>query len=264
MLGLRIQAYVSSERSDATDDLMSFLVEVVNSKLQSLSIDWDIYGDEAITLLVESWARATALLAKKFEPRKFELTIRVRYLPSNMTSLASLTHLHIRFEEAKVEDFLVLGGLDNLVLLNMKASRGLVSGRFIINRGIFLCLKVFSYKMEESWMGLEFEEGAMPQLQRLERGCKASKRGDLSYTNNGMDHLTCLTRVHVTIDCIDATISQVRAVEAALREHLSEIASKPTLELSREFEDYIRMDEEVQPKNVPYLRDFLWMLEDCD
>ena len=142
-----------------------------------------------------------------------------------MGSFASLTHLHIRLHEAKAEDFRVLEGLTNLVLLNMSADCYLVTVRIIIKAGIFSRVKVFSFQIRYSWMGLEFEEGAMPQIQRLGRGFQVSGQMQPAYPDIGMEHLTCLTRVHATINCEGATVSQVEAVETAIRRQMSQITS---------------------------------------
>ena len=118
-----------------------------------------------------------------------------------MGSLASLTHLHIGLLEAKPEDFHALEGLTNLVLLNLRAYHYPVIGRIIIKGGIFPCVKVFSFHTHYSWNGLKFEEGAMPQLQRLGCGFQLSEEMDQVYPEIGMEHLTCLMRVHATINC---------------------------------------------------------------
>ncbi|CAM0943968.1 unnamed protein product [Alopecurus aequalis] len=231
-------------------NLVPFLDKVVKSNLQWLSLNCPYWSDEAVTVLLASWERVTALLANMYEPRKLELRIRnLKRVPPTMGSLASLTHLHIMLDEAKAEDFLILGGLANLVLLNLNACNAScsVGGRIIIKRGLFPCLKLFSFRIHESWMGLEFEEGAMPQLQRLGRGSRVSKQMNQShaaYPDIGVEHLTCLTRVHATFDCQLARVSEVEALEAAVRRQVSEIATKPALELSREYENRMMSEDE--------------------
>ncbi|KAF6992738.1 hypothetical protein CFC21_009700 [Triticum aestivum] len=214
-------------------NLMSFFDEVVNSKLHSLSLNCEDFDDEEVSLLVDSWAEVTAPPENKFQPPRFELVLLdlpLGRVPPNMGSLFSLTHLHIQLEQAKAEDFQVLGGLTNLVLLNLVAKSCFLEGiRFIIKKGTFLHLKVFSLIIRDSWMGLEFKEGSMPQLQRLWRTLGViTARDRFEYLDIGTEHLTCTT-VHVTINCTDATYSQVYAAEAAIRSKISE----PTLVLSR-------------------------------
>jgi disease resistance protein RPM1 len=264
ILGLTLKTSIPKET-----DLVPFLEEVVKSKLQSLSLCWDYRRDEAI--LVDSWEKVTAPLANKFEPRRFELKISIsplKQVPPNIGSLASLTHLHVRFVILKARDFLVLKDLTNLVLLNLLARDCDITGRFIIHKGIFPCLKVFSFTIEESWIGLEFEEEAMPQLQRLGRGFRVSERGNQAYQDLGIylamgrsggfasvdadiqdigiEHLTCLTQVHINLNCQDATVSEVAAAEASIRGKVSDIATKPTLKLSRQNEYIMRKNKQGQ------------------
>ncbi|KAF6987078.1 hypothetical protein CFC21_004756 [Triticum aestivum] len=214
-------------------NLMYFFDEVVKSKLQSLSLNCEDFDDEEVSLLVDSWVEVTAPPENKFDPPRFELVLLdlpLGRVPPNMGSLSSLTHLHIQLEQAKAEDFQVLGGLINLVLLNMVAKSCFLEGsRFIIKKGTFLHLKVFSFIIRDSWMGLEFKEGAMPQLQRLWRTLVViTARDRFEYLDIGIEHLTCTT-VHVMINCTNATYSQVDAAEAAIRAKISE----PVLVLSR-------------------------------
>lgn len=230
-------------------DMESFLGEVVKSNLQSLSIGChsDHYG--AIPQLVDSWKKVTPQLGKIFHPQRFELKITggrsvLMRVPGEMHLLESLTHLHIIVGKAKAEDFLVLGGLANLVLLNLDAYEcpKTQTETLIIKGGILTCLKVFVFRnRNDSWMGLEFEEGAMPQLQRLGRIFRASEGGDQGYPDIGVEHLTCLTRLHATFNCQDATVSQVEAAEAAITRKVSEIATKPALDLKRRYETSMKV-----------------------
>jgi hypothetical protein len=173
-------------------------------------------------------------------------------VPHNMGSLASLTHLHIKFGRVKAEDFLVLGGLTNLVVLNVDSYSSFE--RFVISWGIFPSLKVLCFKSGFGWMELEFKKGAMPQLQRLGRSFQASGQW-CKPPYIGIEHLTCLTQVNAIIDCRGAAVSEVEALEAAIRGQVSEIASKPTLELRREYADKMFTDEQgehsiVSPRQV--------------
>lgn len=246
-LGVSVETSVPTET-----DLVSFLDEVVKSKVQFLDLDYGYQGSEAIPILVGSWEKVTARLETKFEPRRFFLRIsylhgsRVRH---NMSSLASLTHLDISFPEANAQDLLVLEGLTNLVLLKFLAKDCHVIGRFIIKGGIFPFLKVFSFIVINTWMGLEFEIGAMPQLQRLGRGFVVINWLGQEYPDIGIEHLTCLTRVLAITFCEKATVSEVEAAEAAIRDKVSEIATKPTLELSRKNQE--EMWTEVQRQATP-------------
>ncbi|VAH22496.1 unnamed protein product [Triticum turgidum subsp. durum] len=228
---LRVTLGISSYAIET--NLVSFFDAVVKSKLHSLSLNCEFSNDEMVSLLVDSCAKLTAPSVNKSEPPRFELVLfylPLRRVPPDMDSLSSLTHLHIQLEQAKAGDFHVLGGLSNLVLFNLYARKYLLQGRLVINKGIFPCLKVFSFIIQDSWTGLEFKEGAMPQLQRLWRTLGIIKAGDqFEYPDIGMEHLTCLTRVHVEVSCAYVTYLQVEAAEAVIRAQISE----PTLVLSR-------------------------------
>uniref|UniRef100_A0ACD5ZG95 Uncharacterized protein n=1 Tax=Avena sativa TaxID=4498 RepID=A0ACD5ZG95_AVESA len=236
MLGLNLKVE-NPVPDNLPDDLVSFLNEVVKSKLQCLSISFrDAEHYKGIPLLLDSWERVTAPLAKKFEIQRFELRLvnKIVSVPPKLGSLESLTHLHISLgRTTKAKDLLVLGGLTNLVLLHVAVEKFSEGERPIIKGGIFPCLKVFSLGIQDCWTRLEFEEGAMPQLQTLGRILRVSKRWNQAYPDIGIEHLTCLARLHATFNCRDATVSQVEAAEAAIRGHISNIATKPTLEFSR-------------------------------
>ncbi|KAM0821494.1 hypothetical protein ACQ4PT_072171 [Festuca glaucescens] len=243
-LGISMGTFVPTKTN-----LVSFLDEVVKSKVQFLNLDYRFPGSKAIHKLVDSWEKVTAQLETKFEPRRFFLTISYLYgsrVTHNMSSLASLTHLDIYLDEANAEDLLVLEGLTNLVLLTFLAMDCYVIGRFIIKGGIFPFLKVFSFRVMNSWMGLEFEKGAMPQLQRLGRGFHVLNQGGQEYRDIGIEQLACLTRVHAVTFCKEATVSEVEAVEGAIRDKVSEIATKPILELSRENQEEMWTEEQRQ------------------
>ncbi|KAM0862901.1 hypothetical protein ACQ4PT_044959 [Festuca glaucescens] len=234
MLGLTL----TSASIPTEIDLLSFIDEVVKSKLQSLSLNCACYGDDATTLLVDSWEKVTASLGKIFEPQRFQLSIdgSCQYLvrvPPNMGSLATLTHLSIRLDVIESEGFLVLGSLTNLILLNLSAIDCPERRRSVIRKGMFPCLKVFSFRNEHSWMGLEFKGGAMPQLQRLERTFVVRTRWNQEYPDIGIEHLTCLIKVYATINCNRAKVSEVEAAEATIIAQLSKIATEPVLYFRR-------------------------------
>lgn len=185
--------------------------------------------------------------------RKFELTVSsaipekvVRQIPS------CVTHLHIEVTQLEEISVVVLGELPNLVLLKLVSSGNDIPSTFIKRRkrrcvisgeqNAFRRLKVFWFTCKDSGRELQFGSGAMPQLRRLRLCLRARETlrsyGDFKF---GIQHLTCLTRVHATISCEDATVSEVENAEDAIREQARETST--TIEFSRVFEDKMHNGE---------------------
>ena len=162
-----------------------------------------------------------------------------------MASLINLTHLHIKVHQSEAEALHGLGKLPNLVLLNLSSETSGALERCIITKGYFQCLKVFSYKCRRCGMGLQFEPGAMPQLQRLWISFKPlqimSGYGSFDF---GIQYLSRLSSIRTTINFWRATASDVvEAAYAAIREQVSLNPNSPLLELSIEKGDDMEMDD---------------------
>jgi hypothetical protein len=82
---------------------------------------------------------------------------------------------------------------------------------------------------------MEFEPGAMPQLQSLQISFGPVQTkftyGNLSI---GIQYLSHLARVRATMNCARATALEMGAADAAIRRQVSLIPNSPLLQLSRE------------------------------
>lgn len=195
--------------------------------LRSLSLSLDYLHGDLLGLLLES---------PPFDQlRRFKLTISPPVLKGTaqkLASLVSVTHMDIAIAELDDAVICVLGELPNLVLLKLlsvvivsSASKKGMNSRCTVgvDHG-FKRLKVFSLKCIFRGTELKFTEGAMPELQRLSLGLIAQETlslyGNFSF---GIEHLSSLTRVHVTINCKSATPSEVKSAEDAIKEQLAPI-----------------------------------------
>lgn len=121
------------------------------------------YPCNLVDFLVDCWSCTKPNHLKKFELR---IDGHLSNIPRKIASLACLTHLHIKVNEVEAACLHNLGKLPNLILLNMILESGKPK-RCIITRDCFQSLKIFWYTCRHCGMGLQFEPGAMPQLQSL-------------------------------------------------------------------------------------------------
>uniref|UniRef100_A0A0E0LV02 Uncharacterized protein n=1 Tax=Oryza punctata TaxID=4537 RepID=A0A0E0LV02_ORYPU len=154
-------------------------------------------------------------------------------LPKWVPSLFELTCLTLSMNEVGGEDLQVLKNLPALIRLDLYP-RESPKRTLEISCSGFSCLKEFSYgpsyfdlrlmeyglrKVKNGLgMGLMFEAGAMPKLQRLEFGFNVHDA--LSAEGAGLDfgiqHLTSLRHVRVFMDCREASATEVDAAVTAV------------------------------------------------
>lgn len=241
MLGLTLNArYLTTT---IPRSVASFFEEVFKSNLESLSLHFPFGPYELLSLLVDSWKKVTPspaarVVHPRFEPRRFELIIsevNITGVPLKMASLLHLTHLRIKLSSVDDEVLGILGGLPKLLLLNLSSAYRAphLGGGCIITEGVFPCLKAASFKGQ---MGLVFQKRAMPQLQML------SFHTSKGHFYDGIDRLTCLTRVHAIINHYGATDSETKTWEARIREQVSRNPNKLALEFIRAYEETMSYD----------------------
>jgi hypothetical protein len=128
------------------------------------------------------------------------------------------------------EDMVILGGLPCLRLLCLTAlTAGSKDGRLKISRSHgFPSLSHFKIGGEECALGLNFEAGSMPKIQKLEFEFDAEET--LSLTNGnfdfGIEHLSCLTSTSVRCT-YDESIRPT--LEAAMERAINAHPNHPTL-----------------------------------
>ncbi|KAL6908042.1 hypothetical protein ACP4OV_002212 [Aristida adscensionis] len=177
-------------------------------------------------------------------------------IPPEIASLVDLTHLHMEVDFIEAEGLGALGKLPNLVLLSL-TSREHGAERCLISAYGFQCLKVFCVKhsyVKGGAMGLQFGSGAMPQLRMLrlelfKPSQTLSRYGDFDF---GIQHLSLLAQVRITINCKDAQESDMEAAEAAIKDQVSRIPNKPLLELNR-FQEHRTGKSDGIKKHVPFV-----------
>ncbi|TVU23461.1 hypothetical protein EJB05_25830, partial [Eragrostis curvula] len=215
MLAVRFDSLFGGPKTYRQEGVMQFLDEVAKSSIQSLILH--DYPCSLVDLLVDCWS-----CTRPDRIRKFELRIdgHLWKIPQKIASLLCLTHLHIKVYEVEAEGLHILGKLPNLILLCLISEFG-SQERLTITRDCFQCLKVFLYKCQHHGMGLLFEAGAMPQLQRLRISFEPLQTkldyGDFSF---GIQYLTRLAGVHAAISCWRATILEVEAAKDAIRDQI--------------------------------------------
>ncbi|EEC83179.1 hypothetical protein OsI_28417 [Oryza sativa Indica Group] len=154
-------------------------------------------------------------------------------VPGEFVGMRELTHLHISVFEVNESDFEVLGRMPSLIVLNLTSAS---SAQRICHIDIyddgFRSLEVFWFRcLDDGWLRLRFWGAAMPRLRRLRLYLRAN---GLRLHGNyfGMRDFRSLTRVHVTVDCRDATVVDVEEAEAAITS-----TNEPVLELTRKWPD---------------------------
>ncbi|XP_062183928.1 uncharacterized protein LOC133887926 isoform X2 [Phragmites australis] len=228
MLGVRFGHLYAGNDTDRPG-VKYFLEEVGKSNLQSLFLDK--YPHSLLHLLFDCWAQKRPHYLRKFELR---IPGCLPLVPQEIASLIALTHLHVNVEVVEAEGVRALGKLPNLVLLKLCSDSGPRLTVSSMDGFQFQCLKVFSYISHRGGMGLQFEAGAMPQLQRLWLDFNVqetlSKYGDFDFR---IQHLSCLQQVHATIDYGGtSTALEVEAAEAYIRDQVSQNPNNPVLELN--------------------------------
>lgn len=240
MFGVRFSHLHGHNGSDR-QGVGQFLEEVGKSNLQSLLLDNYPHLLLDLLVLVDSWAHKL---------RKLELRIGLDadapILLQEMASLTALTHLHISVEAVEAHTVRALGKLPKLVVLKLESK---TSPCLTVNsEDGFLCLKVLWYNSRYgSGIGLRFDEGAMPQLQRLRLVLDARETRHDDDFDFGIQHLPHLSKVHAIIDCMSTslTASEVEAAEAHIREQVRRNQNSPVLEVNRRLRPTAKAEEEL-------------------
>jgi hypothetical protein len=226
---MRFDGLFGGTKTYRPDVVMRFLDEVAKSSIQSLILH--DYPCNLVDLLVDCWS-----CTKPDHLRKFELGIDgyLSNIPRNIASLAFLTHFHIKVYEVEAECLHSLGKLPNQVLLNLVVESA-PPKRCFIPRDCFQGLKIFSYNYFYHGMGLQFDPGAMPQLQSLQIsfGPMQTKSTCRNFSFD-IQFLSRLARVRATMNCARATAFEMGAADAAIRQQVSLIPNSPLPQLSRE------------------------------
>jgi hypothetical protein len=160
--------------------------------------------------------------------------------------LASLPNLHILiFINSKIEqqDIEMIGLIPNLLQLTLYRVNLYDARQLIISCKGFQ--KFQSFEVHYSPMGdLMFEPGAMPRLRELTLVI-ASKEKPNTEADLGIQHLSSLARLAVSIFCSGRTAAEVKAMEDTFKSMAEANPNRPTLEMTRLNQDDMLQDEQI-------------------
>ncbi|XP_062201159.1 disease resistance protein RGA5-like [Phragmites australis] len=155
-------------------------------------------------------------------------------LPRWFSTLSELSCLSINVGELRQHDLQLLGALPVLRFLNLETDY-IAEEQLVI--GIdepFRSLAEFEFQQfSRCW--LVFGQGVMPRLQWLRLYFRVQKREGGGF-HIGLENLTSLKHIIVTVDCHGARIREVEDVETKIRDVIEIHPNHPTLELSREYQ----------------------------
>ncbi|KAF2919634.1 hypothetical protein DAI22_08g149900 [Oryza sativa Japonica Group] len=242
-----------------TKSIISSLCKIGEHNLRSLHIT---HGYSLLLdFLVDSWypppchLEMFRMVSHFYFPR----------LPNWMSSLSELTFLDINVKQFGVEDMKILQNMPALLSLKLYLEES-PQETLVISRCGFQSLKLFYFypvngelglmfrKNKKDGLGLMFEEGATPKLQRLEfRYCAHDAMSAYGVDFDfGIKQLTSLKHLGVSIHCRGARNWEVEAAESAIRNAVYLLPNHPTLEMYRLSEHEIVKDEEEWDDDTGY------------
>ncbi|KAJ1265875.1 hypothetical protein BS78_08G107000 [Paspalum vaginatum] len=202
------------------DNLLSSLCKLGRLNLRSLCIRNDY--DYSLSFLLDSWFPTPHLL-QKFE---MEMSYLFPRIPAWIASLDNLTYLDINVDPVEQKALDVLGNLPSLLYLRVTSKETASKGSLIISSSKFICLKEFFFTCWRNRVGLMFEVGAMPKLEKLTVSFDA--RAGLHL---GIQHLSSLRHLVAGIICSGVAFQAVEALEEAIRSAVDLLPNRPTLEI---------------------------------
>jgi hypothetical protein len=162
--------------------------------------------------------------------------------------LASLPNLHkLYFMTPKIEqqDIEMIGLIPNLLELSLDLYYIDDARRLIIRCEGFQQLQ--SFEVSNARVGvLMFEPGAMPRLEKLGlRNFKEKPKSAAVDFDFGIQRLSSLARLTVTLYCIGSTAAEVKAAEDAFKRMAEANPNRPTLEMERLNSRLVLQDEQI-------------------
>ncbi|CAN6338622.1 unnamed protein product [Urochloa humidicola] len=210
----------NAEYKAIVNNLLSSLRKLGRLNLRTLCIQ-SCYG-YSIDFLLDPWFPSPNLL------QKFQMTTNYYFprIPAWIASLASLTYLDINVNPVENETLEILGNLPSLMRLWVSSKAAAPKERLVVSSCMFKCLKEFQLTCWRNRVGLMFEVGAMPRLEKLQVPINA---GTGIYI--GIQNLSSLRHLVVEIICSGATVQEVGALEGSIRSAADLLPKRPTLEL---------------------------------
>uniref|UniRef100_A0A8I6Z8G8 NB-ARC domain-containing protein n=1 Tax=Hordeum vulgare subsp. vulgare TaxID=112509 RepID=A0A8I6Z8G8_HORVV len=201
------------------EKLVSSLCKLDECGLRSLSIDYELGGEEP-------FLPALGCIQ--------EVCVYGEDISRISRWLASLPNLHMLFFEGpKIEqqDIEMIELIPNLIELSLCFRED--AGRLIISREGFQQLQ--SFEVHHCRMGvLMFEPGAMPRLKELHLSALDREPKSAAVDSDfGIQRLSSLARLTVSIDCTGCTEAEVKASEDAFKSMAEANPNRPILEMTR-------------------------------
>ncbi|OEL30039.1 Disease resistance protein RPM1 [Dichanthelium oligosanthes] len=224
-------------------NLVSSLCKLGERALRSLGI-WCWKPKCSLDFLVDLWSVPRQL--QTFGAFPFGLDPCFSTLPKFTSPRSELRRLEFWVERLTAEDMQMIEGLPALLYLDLRTTRYMQETLTISGSG-FQHLKEFECHVLMDWLGLKFEAGAVPRIEKLFFGFPV--HDTISAHGVGFDfgisHLSSLKCLQVDIKCEGATAREVEAVEAAIKNAASLLPNLPIPEIKRLMEDQmVKKDEQ--------------------
>ncbi|CAN6343352.1 unnamed protein product [Urochloa humidicola] len=231
----------NADNKAIVDNLLSSLRKLGRLNLQTLCIQ--CYFGHSFDFLLDSWFPTPNLL------QKFQMSSNYYFprIPAWIISLGNLTYLDINIDPVEEETLEILGNLPSLMSLWVSSKAAAPKERLVVSRRMFKCLKEFQLTCWRNGVGLMFEAGAMPRLEKLRVPINA---GTGLYF--GIQNLSSLRHLVVEIICSGATVQEVDALEESIRSAADLLPNRPTLEVRTWDEENMveeSMAEEIHASN---------------
>ncbi|CAL4952990.1 unnamed protein product [Urochloa decumbens] len=231
-LHLQLGGRGSQEYKRHEEKLLSSLCKLGRCKLKSL---WIRADDSTPLQFLDSWSPLPLSLQRFGMITNYAFPKMPEWIAPKLTNLA---YLDIALAEITEEDLLILGEMRALLYLELWFS-GAPNERIIFRGHIFPCLKEFclgaSYVYSTRATYLKFEEGALPELEKLELPFFVSVAKAYGF-NLGINHLPCLKQAKIKLNNEDVTSSESKAAAAAIRNETNAHPNHPKVFIFGEME----------------------------
>uniref|UniRef100_A0A0E0JYC2 Disease resistance R13L4/SHOC-2-like LRR domain-containing protein n=1 Tax=Oryza punctata TaxID=4537 RepID=A0A0E0JYC2_ORYPU len=164
--------------------------------------------------------------------RRLVLYNEIPTIPSQFASLVNLIRLSV--EVGGVGGLEILSSLPMLQSLTLSTDYDIPNFRQVISGQGFQNLRKFNFRSWASEMGLMFEPGAMPKLQRLK--LRLNRRWQFIVHGGpvvGLHHLSALKSIALELHCDGAAADVVESLEDDIRAAAVAHPNRPTLEIQR-------------------------------
>uniref|UniRef100_A0A0E0PTT2 Uncharacterized protein n=1 Tax=Oryza rufipogon TaxID=4529 RepID=A0A0E0PTT2_ORYRU len=177
------------------------LLNMLSGSVRSLSIDiFDAQGNISISSL----EMLSSLVSPPIFITSFSLTGKLGSLPPWVASLRSVSRLTLRRSQLRADAIHVLGGLQNLLCLKLY-HKSYADDRLVFPQGGFARVKLLIVDNLVNLEKLHFNEGSMPNLERLTLSFLREPKDGIS----GLNNLLKLKEVEFFGNIVSSVVSKV-------------------------------------------------------